>query len=191
MLREAKAAGLYPVIVATQMMESMIEAPVPTRAEASDVFNAVLDGADSVMLSGEAATGNYPCEAVAAQAAIAREAESVMKFFKSSDETIQAGLLTEAANKPLQSDDSKRTTLVTATLGPASWTEEMVPKMIDAGVNIFRMNCSHRRGGQFEEVYPRIQGLRRRAGRRWRCLGTCKGPSSGTARSMLRARTGL
>ena len=95
-LVQAARKAVTPVIVATQMLDSMVGAPTPTRAEASDVATAIYDGADAVMLSAESATGTYPREAVEMMDRIIRSTEA-HKFYRS---IVQAPKASEDATPP-------------------------------------------------------------------------------------------
>jgi pyruvate kinase len=108
-----------PVIVATQMLDSMIRYPVPTRAEVSDVANAILDGTDAIMLSGETATGKYPLKAVQVMAKIANtvEKQEIIEHQEIRESLKKIGGVTETVSFAVQqiADDVKAKLIVCAT----------------------------------------------------------------------------
>jgi pyruvate kinase len=145
-------------ITATQMMESMIESPVPTRAEVSDVANAVLDGTDAVMLSAETAAGRYPVETVTAMARICEEADHgkdgasldaafLNRHFTRIDQSIAMAAIFTAHHLQVKAIIS-----LTQSGSTALWISRL-----DSGVPVYALTperSSRRRMALYREVHP-------------------------------------
>jgi pyruvate kinase len=156
MIRLAKEHNKL-TITATQMMESMISSPVPTRAEVSDVANAVLDGTDAVMLSAETASGRYPVETVAAMARVCDEADRsggteldrqfLNRTFGRVDQAIAMAALFTAVHMKV-----KAICALTQSGSTALWASRF-----DSGVPVYALSPevrSRRRMALFREVHP-------------------------------------
>ncbi|WP_068087001.1 pyruvate kinase [Polycladidibacter stylochi] len=133
MIRACRKAG-KPVVVATQMLESMITSPVPTRAEVSDVATAVFEGADAVMLSAESAAGDYPVEAVSTMDKIAQEVETdthyrdIIHAQRTEPESTGADAITAAAHQVAETLDLAAIVCYTASGGTALRASRERPK---------------------------------------------------------------
>src|SRR5262249_2411239 len=151
------------VITATQMMESMISAPIPTRAEVSDVANAVLDGTDAVMLSAETAAGQYPVETVAAMARVCLEAEKEETFSAERRAAGQAESVEDAIARATIFTANSLKIKAVAALTQSGKTVLLMSRM-NSSVPIYALSSiveTRRRVTLFRGVYPvKFKGAR-------------------------------
>ncbi|MFQ5913962.1 MAG: pyruvate kinase [Nitrospinota bacterium] len=205
---EATNVRGYPVITATQMLHSMIENPQPTRAEASDVANAILDGTDAVMLSGETAAGRYPVEAVTMMSRIIQETErsSDGPFRDFPDRSFSPSTAVAAAACQAARDVSARAIIAFTRSGwTARWVSKHRPRVrllaytpdeavlrrlsLDWGVTPFSMPL----GDRIEEMIEWVEGdlLRRRLVRRGEAVVIVGGSpvSEGGPTNLLKVHT--
>ncbi|HUF81241.1 MAG TPA: pyruvate kinase [Burkholderiales bacterium] len=150
-------------ITATQMMESMIQNPIPTRAEVSDVANAVLDGTDAVMLSAETATGKYPTETVAAMARVCVEAEKEDTMVQERQRRDPPGEVEEAIARATSFTANNLDIKAVASLTQSGKTVLLMSRM-HTTVPIYAMSSvaeTRRRVTLFRGVYPvKFKGAR-------------------------------
>ncbi len=134
LVRKCRAAA-KPVIVATQMLESMIESPMPTRAEVSDVSGAIYEGADAIMLSAESAAGDYPIEAVTTMSNVAIEVERdptyrrVIEASRTADRATVADAIVAAAREIAETTEIKAIACFTASGTTATLTARERPRV--------------------------------------------------------------
>lgn len=119
-----------PVITATQMLESMVHSPRPTRAEANDVANAIFDGSDAIMLSGETAAGAYPLEAVETMARIAKKTESSIDYGSKMVGTTEPARvnITNAISRAACAAAAELNTAAISTITRSGFTARMISK---------------------------------------------------------------
>ena len=128
LIEKANAAS-KPVITATQMLESMVSNPRPTRAEANDVANTIFDGSDAIMLSGETAKGDYPVEAVAMMAKIAEKTEHSINYSHNLTRTFgSAKNITNAISYAACTTAAELKTACICTVTTSGFTARMIAK---------------------------------------------------------------